>query len=340
MAKTVTSVRGDLQALARHTVTGIELRETVEVVMSSVIPYDGWCLSGFDPSTGLRTFQFGGRGTEHTAEMAANEAFHRDVNRYVDLARADVPVGWLSAAHPAARHSFRFNEILRPQGFSSEVRVALRENGRLWGALSLFREDRCHVYGPADAARAAAMAEPLAHAVRRFPSRLVTRRVDALAPGVVLVGPDNRILAMSDDARAWLEDLVPGNGDETHLGDVTRVVFDAANAARCGRLAQAPVRTISGRWLWVHGSRLAHGSSDVSVVLQPATTAQLLPYYAEIHALTRREREVLALVVEGLATKQMAHELGLSAYTVNDHLKAIYRKCGTAGREELVGVLV
>ena len=90
----------------------------------------------------------------------------------------------------------------------------------------------------------------------------------------------------------------------------------------------------------MQGTRLEHECGDVAVVLQPATPAQLLPHYADAHALTPRERQVLALIVEGLATKQVAHELGVSAYTVNDHLKAIYRKCRTAGREELVGVLV
>ena len=66
------------------------------------------------------------------------------------------------------------------------------------------------MYGDADAATAASLAaETLAHAVRAFPTRSVARRVDPLAPGVVLVGPDNTILAMSDEASAWLEDLVP-----------------------------------------------------------------------------------------------------------------------------------
>jgi DNA-binding CsgD family transcriptional regulator len=340
MADSVKSARGDLHTLARRTVTGSEFRETVAEAVRSVIPYDGWCLFGLDPSTGLRTFQFGGRGTEHTAEMATNEALHRDVNRYVDLTRAEMPAGWLSAEHPAAGRSIRFNEILRPQGFTSELRVVLREDGRLWGALCLFSEDRRRVYGDADAAKAASVAETLAHAVRLFPTRSIARRGDSLSPGVVLVGPDNAILAMSDEAKAWLEDLVPGADDETHLGNVTRVVFDAASAARRGQPAQAPVRTCSGRWLWVHGTRVVHDGTDVAVVLQPATTAQLLPWFTEAHALTRRERQVLSLVVEGLATKQIAHELGLSPYTVNDHLKAIYRKCRTAGREELIGLLV
>ena len=63
-------------------------------------------------------------------------------------------------------------------------------------------------------------------------------------------------------------------------------------------------------------------------MLQPGATRQLLPRYADVHSLTARERQVLLLEVEGLATKHIARELGLSPYTVNDHLKSIYRNAG------------
>jgi len=113
----------------------------VGAALRRALTFDGWCLLGLDPGTGLRTIQFGGRGTEQTAEMARNEALMTDVNKYRDLGVAAVPAGWLSPNHPEARNSFRLHEILLPQGFHSEVRLALRDHGRLWGALVLFRED-------------------------------------------------------------------------------------------------------------------------------------------------------------------------------------------------------
>ncbi|MBB5378036.1 non-specific serine/threonine protein kinase [Deinococcus metalli] len=48
--------------------------------------------------------------------------------------------------------------------------------------------------------------------------------------------------------------------------------------------------------------------------------------------LTPREREVLALLADGLSNKQIASRLGSGVYTVNDHVSAIYSKLGVRGR--------
>jgi DNA-binding CsgD family transcriptional regulator len=50
--------------------------------------------------------------------------------------------------------------------------------------------------------------------------------------------------------------------------------------------------------------------------------------------LTRREREVLTLVVEGLSNKEMAQALGISTRTVNFHLENLYGKLGVGSRTE------
>lgn len=51
-------------------------------------------------------------------------------------------------------------------------------------------------------------------------------------------------------------------------------------------------------------------------------------------ALTPREREVLALVREGLANKQIARRLGISERTVKAHLTAIYAAIGVQDRTQ------
>lgn len=43
------------------------------------------------------------------------------------------------------------------------------------------------------------------------------------------------------------------------------------------------------------------------------------------------------LCMDGRSTKQMAQLLDVSPYTVQDHLKAIFRKTGVRTRGELVG---
>jgi DNA-binding NarL/FixJ family response regulator len=58
----------------------------------------------------------------------------------------------------------------------------------------------------------------------------------------------------------------------------------------------------------------------------------------EIRELTRREGEVLQLMAAGLANKQIAARLGVSAHTVKFHVAAVLAKLGAATRAEAVAI--
>ncbi len=51
-----------------------------------------------------------------------------------------------------------------------------------------------------------------------------------------------------------------------------------------------------------------------------------------VSRLTPREREVLALIAEGLTNAEIAHRLYVSSYTVNAHLRRIFRQLGVTTR--------
>jgi DNA-binding NarL/FixJ family response regulator len=55
-----------------------------------------------------------------------------------------------------------------------------------------------------------------------------------------------------------------------------------------------------------------------------------------LERMTAREREVLALLGEGLGNRAIAERLGISVHTVKFHLAAIFGKLGAATRAEAV----
>lgn len=66
--------------------------------------------------------------------------------------------------------------------------------------------------------------------------------------------------------------------------------------------------------------------------LQP----QIDPEAAKIATLTEREREVVALIGEGLKNKQIASRLFIHHTTVSHHLTSIFYKLGVSDRFELI----
>ncbi len=104
------------------------------------------------------------------------------------------------------------------------------------------------------------------------------------------------------------------------------------------------LRTADGRVMACEATRLAadeRRADAVVVLLQPigAEPAVRIDAFTALHHLSRRESEILELLMEGATTLAMAERLGISPHTVRDHLKNIYRKTATSSRGELLGML-
>jgi DNA-binding CsgD family transcriptional regulator len=122
-------------------------------------------------------------------------------------------------------------------------------------------------------------------------------------------------------------------------------VYALVARLRAPEAAQAPielaprtrVRLGDGRWLVLHAARLSGpgGRDQVAIVVEPARPADLAPLLVYGYGLSARERAVAEQVLHGRSTAQIAAGLGITPYTVSDHLKAIFAKVGVRSRREL-----
>ena len=110
-------------------------------------------------------------------------------------------------------------------------------------------------------------------------------------------------------------------------------------AAAVHGTARAALPARDGRWVVLHGSPVHGDQGAVSVIVEGARPALLSEVIAGAYGFTPREREVTALAAQGRSTKHIAAALGISPFTVQDHLKAVYLKAGVQSRGELVAAI-
>ncbi|MGH4030261.1 helix-turn-helix transcriptional regulator [Actinomycetota bacterium Odt1-20B] len=344
------------EAGARADTVG-ELGAELSRHLGRLLPHDGYLLTGYDPLTGARCFLACENSYDSRARrrMDRADALGRTRSPVAELVHGACPAVVLGAGAQDERPGVRrLHGIMAADGYGSELCVALSLRGVLWGTLVLLRERGSRPFSPAENARAAELAEPLTRAVRRYvtdkPLRPRHGRVPpALAPGVVVIGGDDTITGVTAGVREAARGLVPGvypsgpAGDQELFGFAWHITYTARRTAAAA-LTRAP--TPLG-WLSLTAQPLecgpdgagGQGGGSVVVTLQPASTADLLPVLAQWYGISGRERTVVEHALEGLAVKQIARRLDLSPHTVNDHFKAVYRKTGVTGREELLASL-
>jgi DNA-binding NarL/FixJ family response regulator len=115
-------------------------------------------------------------------------------------------------------------------------------------------------------------------------------------------------------------------------------VYDALRAGASGFLLKdatadellAAIRAVAA------GDALLSPRVTRTVIAQFTRRADPSHSPAALESLTRREREVLALVADGLSNDEIATELVLSAATVKTHIGHLLLKLGARDRAQLV----
>ena len=321
-----------------------EFFDAADRMLARYVPFDASCWLGLDPETLLPTAHYSRTyGVADLLRLAANEFLEDDFNKFRDLARRESGVGSLSEATDGALdRSRRHAGFMVQEGFGAgdELRAVLRDSDATWGAIAIHRRDQ--PFGAADASFVSEVAGILALGVRRAIVRAALGSDQARdSVGLILLGDDDAIEAATPPARRWLEELFDATG--TAGRTPLTIVSVAQQARRAGsgltdEPASARLPKRSGGWLRLDASLLEDGRR-VAVVISSGVEAGFADLIARAHGLSAREREVAALTLQGLSTREMAASLRVSPYTVQDHLKSIFDKVGVRSRRELTAQL-
>jgi DNA-binding NarL/FixJ family response regulator len=121
---------------------------------------------------------------------------------------------------------------------------------------------------------------------------------------------------------------------------MTRIAIVAASEKLRASLAAA-LRTNPEFELVGVGASSAEipASADVVLIARSQSGGRVAGYSGDAvkeTVLSNREREILALLADGLVNKQIAARLGISTNTVKTHLELLFDKLGVATRAEAV----
>lgn len=301
-----------------------------DALLQRVLPHDAACWHTMDPATLLIASHCTLDLPDRFPLLAANEYLADDVNKFADLARSTPPVGVLSQVTDGQpQRSLRWREMLRPNGFDAELRASFVDAGMCWGSLILLRDHGRDDFSADESAAAEQLSGVLARTLRQVQIASAAAADTSEGPGLLMLDRAGSIESATRAAHHWLDPFD---------GQPPPAVFAVAATARGGGEARSRVQTPAGHWLIVHGARLDGDPLDrTSVIIEPARPADLIPLVAAAYDLSPREQDVTALVLRGSSTRQIARALGISPYTVQEHLTAVFDKTAVRSRGELIG---
>jgi len=336
-------VRHDIVRVCHSGLDSTSLGLEAERLLRSAIPFDFSCWHNVDPATSMLTSVIGEAPPDHPL-LPVLEYGTSDINQYADLARGKTTVAALrQAMNDRAKSSQRFREILGPMGIEDELTASFVVDSTFWGCARLYRSRNWPSFDSVEVAFVASLAPALAQGFR---AALIAPGVEVLdapeGPGVLVLDNRGRVESITASAERWLRDVIDAPAIDAGLlpRPIKAVEARARAIAVCGEstasVSRCRVPTRSGGWLVLHGTLLEGGPEGrIAVIVEPAHSPELAPLIVRAYGLTEREREVASYVLQGLPTKQIAVALGVSAYTVTDHLRAVFEKTSVNSRTEL-----
>ena len=342
---TTRAEREALRSIKRACYAGLDsltLRQEVGRRAAAIVPAEAYAFMATDPETGLFTHGWGERLPESFVQSYVTNVYPHEVGQFIDLAQSGMTV--------STENSDPFQDVLRADGLEHALHAVLCVESGIYGSWCLFRESASRSFAERETrfmrAIAPHVAQGMQSAARTEAAIRHTASVDAVAPGVVVLDSRRRIVLRSGPAAEQFADLA----DVGMLSDMLpyALVSLLTRLRAAHEQAEGPQSTElraqgrSGRWYTLRASLAepdTSGESATVVVIESAAPRASAPLLSSMYGLTPRERDVLLLAIRGESNKRIASRLGVSVFTVQDHLGHACEKVGVRGRKALLAKL-
>jgi DNA-binding NarL/FixJ family response regulator len=333
--------------LSHYPADGRALRATVLEEMRRTIGFDAYAWLLTDPETTVGSAPLADVPCLAELPRLIRLKYTTEINRWT---RLKAPVACLQAGTGnRPERSLIWRELLSVYGVTDVASVVYKDRFGYWGFLDLWRIGAGRVFSDSEARYLAAITPNITGALRRtqaqtFEAPQPTRAPEG--PVVLVLSPDLDVKTQSADTEAYLRALVPPAGDTPPVPAGAYNAGAQLLAIEAG-VDQHPPRALvhleTGIWLTIRAARMAglkEAQSDIAVTMERATGSERLSLFCRAYGLSRRETDLIAGVVRGCDTRQLAKELFISDNTVQDHLKSIFAKTGTRSRQGLMARLL
>jgi DNA-binding CsgD family transcriptional regulator len=336
--------RERIQRLSRSSLDCESVQREVVADLQRVIGFDRWCVPQADPDTLLPGLGIGdhdyGPGLPRALELeysGADFAAKQDVARRPRLASS---LGEETGGDLA--RSPRWDEVLRPVGIGDLAAVACRDASGCWGWIEAYRDASERPFSDDDLDLLAAAGRSMAVVLRRSVIDVRREGPDSSdPPGVLVLDRDLRPVSRTKAASRWIAAL-PLADLFAMWGMLPAVIYPAATLARSGDLghAHALLPVNDGRWISIEAAPLdGDRDGDIAVTIRAAAPSETFAVTCKAYGLTARETAVVAALVAGVDTREVARTLHISDWTVQDHLKSVFAKLDVHSRREALARL-
>ncbi|QGG49579.1 helix-turn-helix transcriptional regulator [Lysinibacillus pakistanensis] len=325
----------------KHSENSFEYRQLMIEALRTQINFDAYCCTLTDAHTLFSV----GAVTEHSIEAIHQEIMEleyavEDMNKYEFLVRSGQHIGRLS---DSTSQSFRYREVLEPNGFSDELRAALIYQEQCYGFLTLFKraESEPPFFQDEDLALIEIVMPIMGERLKEFHHYIIEERLPTVEgeQGIVIIDKELRVLSSNTKAYELLsilrkyESLTEWQVPKPIQAICASLLADSYNT---NTSLIVPIKDTG--YIAIRASLMLTSLQEqqIALLINEASSREMLNFLIMAYNLTPREKEVVFEIIKGIPTKEIAFNLGISHYTVQDHLKVIFQKVKVSNRNELV----